>query len=246
MNYRTLLLSTAVAMLATSATAFEFTGGDATLRYTRWSEGGLSENNTDFGASARFTFGAGFGLETGLNYTDLGVADEDLKTLSMLGTYALSPALQLGLFYDTTWIMDDTIKYYGIEARYTRDNISLGGFWGQGDFPGGPGKPDVYGADIGYDMGNGFDFGLFYRAEDLSGAEFSEYGLSAGYQIAGISTQPVYLNAEYGRFDLFGSELDQFGISITVPFGNQGQKGRKPAHPHSLFMSILPLMFSGG
>ncbi|MGR3836760.1 MAG: hypothetical protein ACU0A2_00260 [Cognatishimia sp.] len=156
----------------------------------------------------------------------------------------MSDAFGLGLFADRYWAnsalaMDQTVDHYGIQGTVTFDPFTVTAFAGRGWNHIGL-STDITGIDVGFQMDNGFDFGLFYRSEAGTGATIKQYGASVGYDISRGSAMPVYVTASFANTEFLGvGDSRLFRVGITIPLGQTVKRGETFFHPHSAQLDIL-------
>lgn len=241
MTFKTLLLASAsVAMIAGAASANPVQDINLSYGYQTFENDttGKTSDSNWVKASSDFELGA---FDSALGLT-LASIDDDSKRMT------LNTKLQKDLgdvtaggFLDFTHSddpADNTYAHIGMAADYDMGTFDVAAFAGFGRYTTNPGSPKdskVYGVAANFDLPLAFDAGAFFKTEEMDANDYTEKGLSVGYDLSGFGA-PLYVAMAVTKVEVEGQnakEGTKAGLSVTVPLGGKLATGVKQAHAHS-------------
>lgn len=250
MFFRTTILGAAFAIAATAVNAFEIKSTELYGGWERADGSGITVNGFTAGINSTAMFSDQFGMDFGLGYgspdSTFGAIDNMFR-ISAAGNYYFADGFYAGLFWDGTYFdgfgpFSDWAHVYGVQGGYSSGAIDVTAFYGIGDYSnlGAPTDSDSMGIEGTYTFQNGFDVGAYYLSEDLNGS-LDQYGITFGYELSAssFSKLPLYLVGSFGRYSLSGTDLDTFGLALSVPLSGDTKKGRKSFHKRSTFHNVF-------
>lgn len=251
MFLKSTILGTAFVISASGASAFEIKSTELYGGWERADGAGFTIDGFNAGLNSTAMFSDQFGMDFGLGYaspdSSIG-AINNLFRLSLAGNYYFGDGFYAGLFWDSTYFdgfgpFTDWANVYGVQGGYSSGAIDVTAFYGIGDYSnlGAPTDSDSMGIEGTYTFQNGLDVGAYYLTEDLSGSSVDQYGLTVGYELSAssFSSLPLYLVGSFGRYSVSSTDLDTFGLALSIPLSGDTKKGRKSFHKRSAFHNIF-------
>jgi hypothetical protein len=241
-----LLATTALIVTgATSASAWEFTGGSLGLEYESYQDS--SELDTarvsselEFSITPSFSIGAELSRSEYLD-ADFGPFDLSTSNYALHAIYSINNSIKVGAFVGGESFFYIDAETYGIEASFESGSFNVASYLGGGDFVG----EDI--TLVGLSASYGFN-DQFSVTGDVDYTEFRDFDFSSTESKIGINYNfgngaEIFANVGQTSFENFGSSISETFVSMgtTISFGPQG--GTSFEAPRSLsFFNLLGLI----
>jgi hypothetical protein len=212
-------LTVAFLLAASSAQAFEVTGGSIALGYSGFTDNLLSDvDKTTLGGQIEVGFSRDFSMQADLGFMNYGFSDFDAHNFGLHGIYHLSDTTSLGGFVGRDTIESEDLSIYGVEVGHQAGPLGLEAYLSIADA--GVEDGTVYGLRAAYGITDSTEIGLRYDHINIDGLGASrlsvagEFALSSGFAVTG----------EIGSADIDDSGSEGFfAIGAKFNFGaNRG------------------------
>lgn len=202
--------------VASPATA-QVTGGSLGIEYNAPTDGG-DFGGTTYSGAVEYAITRDFAISLDLSGYRLDNISTDAASATLHGVYHFNEQTSLGAFYGADKIDGaDALALYGIEAGSEFNGADIEAYIGQVE--GASDDALIMGADINYDLANGFALTASAGLTDVDDLSLSRVAFGGAYEIMG---GPEFY-AEIGNVEveLDGESADQtfVGLGARINFG---------------------------
>lgn len=204
---KTLLLSSALSVVAASAMAQDMTYGNATFTYSSLSDGG--DNLDTIGVAGQYGYQVdAFSFGITVDYLDFDTPGPSfsLSGLTVEGAYEFAPGWSAGAVYSALDIDGENLDFYEIFGLY-----DAGTFFGRLSYA--DGEDFLFGEEAGYGLTVGYDFGQ--GTEAAASLIFDSDDSDDRITILQVNHDAEMLEVDFTYFDVSGGGFNFFDLGVA-------------------------------